>query len=206
MSLERYRAMAQPFSAHRSLSRRRRFVAGMIWGLAFVLTLPMMVMIRFRVSKPTATGSVKRICFPTWISEAFKAYITALFFTGVFIPGLVIVGLYFGLSRQYWVTQGSLKGSSRSFRCRALKQKVISMIFSIVVAYWTCVLPFWGCQLAKLFSPESLKALSPARIALEETKKEYLAQKSQSRGSSRVDWVSCNNATAGTWVDEEIIP
>lgn len=210
MSLERYRAVAQPFSAHRSLSRRRRFVAGMIWGLAFVLTLPMMVMIRLRVSKPTATGSVKRICFPTWTSEAFKAYITVLFFTGVFIPGLVIVGLYFGLSRQYWATQASLEGSSRSFRRRALKQKVISMIFSIVVAYWTCFLPFWGWQLAKLFSPESLKALSPAThtyvnffvtcltygnscinpllyTLLTRNYKEYLAQKSQSMGSSRVD-------------------
>lgn len=210
MSLERYRAVARPFSAHRSSSRRRRIVAGIIWGLAFVLTLPMMVMIRLRVGKPTAAGLVKRICFPTWTPEAFKAYITVLFLTSVLVPGLVIVGLYVGLATRYWAAQASLGGSSRSARRRGLKQKVISMIFSIVMAYWACFLPFWGWQLAKLFSPESLKALSPAAhnyvnffvtcltygnscinpflyTLLTRNYKDYLAQKSQSIGSSRAD-------------------
>lgn len=210
MSLERYRAVARPFSAHRSSSRRRRLVAGIIWGIAFVLTLPMMVMIRLRVGKPTAAGLVKRICFPTWTPEAFKAYITVLFLTSVLVPGLVIVGLYVGLARRYWTAQASLGGSSRSARRRGLKQKVISMIFSIVVAYWACFLPFWGWQLAKLFSPESLKALSPAAhnyvnffvtcltygnscinpflyTLLTRNYKDYLAQKGQSVGSSRAD-------------------
>lgn len=213
MSLERYRAVARPFSAHRSSSRRRKLVAAVIWASAFVLTLPMMVMIRLRVSKLSADGLVKRICFPTWTSGTFKFYITVLFFTGVFIPGVVIIGLYFGLSRHYWATQARLGESCRSVHRRGLKQKVISMIFSIVAAYWTCFLPFWGWQLAKLFSPESLKALSPAAhnyvnffvtcltygnscvnpllyTFLTRNYKEYLAQKSQSLGMSRVDPVS----------------
>lgn len=210
MSLERYRAVARPFSAHRSSSRKRRLVAGIIWGLAFVLTLPMMVMIRLKQGKPTAAGLVKRICFPTWTPEAFKAYITVLFLTSVLAPGLVIVGLYVGLARRYWAAQASLGGSSRSVRRRGLKQKVVSMIFSIVVVYWACFLPFWGWQLAKLFSPDSLKALSPAAhnyvnffvtcltygnscinpflyTLLTRNYKDYLAQKSQSVGSSRAD-------------------
>lgn len=209
MSLERYRAVAQPFSAHRSSSRRRKLVAGVIWGIAFVLTLPMMVMIRLRVGKPTTAGLVKRICFPTWTPEAFKAYITVLFFTSVLVPGLVIVGLYAGLARRYWAVQDSL-GGSRSARRRGLKQKVVTMIFSIVVAYWACFLPFWGWQLAKLFSPETLRALSPAvhnyvnffvtcltygnscinpflYTLLTRNYKDYLAQKGQSGGSSRGD-------------------
>ncbi|XP_071360631.1 urotensin-2 receptor [Trachinotus anak] len=210
MSLERYRAVARPFSAHRSSSRKRRLVAGIIWVSAFVLTLPMMVMIRLRESKPTAAGLVKRICFPTWTPEAFKAYITVLFFTSVLVPGLVIVGLYIGLARRYWAAQTSLGGSSRSARRRGLKQRVVSMIFSIVVAYWACFLPFWAWQLAKLFSPESLKALSAAAhnyvnffvtcltygnscinpflyTLLTRNYKDYLSQKGQSVGSSRVD-------------------
>ncbi|XP_010737229.3 urotensin-2 receptor [Larimichthys crocea] len=210
MSLERYRAVARPFSAHRSSSRRRKLMAGIIWGVAFVLTLPMMVMIRLRVGKPTASGLVKRICFPTWTPEAFKAYITVLFLTSVLVPGLVIVGLYVGLARRYWAAQASLGGGGRSARRRGLKQKVVSMIFSIVVAYWACFLPFWGWQLAKLFSPESLKALSPAAhnyvnffvtcltygnscinpflyTLLTRNYKDYLAQKGQSVGSSRAD-------------------
>ncbi|XP_070782581.1 urotensin-2 receptor [Enoplosus armatus] len=210
MSLERYRAVASPFSAHRSSSRKRKLVAGIIWGIAFVLTLPMMVMIRLREGKPTTAGLVKRICFPTWTPEAFKAYITVLFLTSVLVPGLVIVGLYVGLARRYWAAQASLQGSSRSARRRGLKQKVVSMIFSIVVAYWACFLPFWGWQLAKLFSPESLRALSPAAhnyvnffvtcltygnscinpflyTLLTRNYKDYLAQKGQSVGSSRAD-------------------
>ncbi|KAF7643955.1 hypothetical protein LDENG_00230550 [Lucifuga dentata] len=210
MSLERYRAVARPFSAHRSSSRNRRLVAGIIWGLAFVLTLPMMVMIRLREGKPTSAGLMKRICFPTWTPEAFKAYITILFLTSVLVPGLIIVGLYVGLAKRYWAAQASLGGSSRSVRRRGLKQKVVSMIFSIVVAYWACFLPFWGWQLAKLFSPESLKTLTPAAhnyvnffvtcltygnscinpflyTLLTRNYKDYLAQKGQSTVSSRVD-------------------
>ncbi|XP_074487534.1 urotensin-2 receptor [Sebastes fasciatus] len=213
MSLERYRAVARPFSAHRSSSRKRRLAAGIIWGLSFVLTLPMMVMIRLREGKPTAAGLVKRICFPTWTHEAFKAYLTVLFLTSVLVPGLIIVGLYVGLAGRYWAVQTSLGGSSRSARRRGLKQKVVTMIFSIVVAYWACFLPFWGWQLAKLFSPESLKALSPAAhnyvnffvtcltygnscinpflyTLLTRNYKDYLAQKGQSVSSSRVDPVS----------------
>ncbi|XP_028267380.1 urotensin-2 receptor [Parambassis ranga] len=210
MSLERYRAVARPFSAHRSSSRNRRISAGIIWGLAFVLTLPMMVMIRLREGKPTMAGLVKRICFPTWTPDAFKTYITVLFFTSVLVPGLIIVGLYVGLARRYWAAEARLGGSSRVARRRGLKQKVVSMIFSIVVAYWACFLPFWGWQLAKLFSPESLKTLSPAAhnyvnffvtcltygnscinpflyTLLTRNYKDYLAQKGHSVGSSRAD-------------------
>ncbi|XP_040002966.1 urotensin-2 receptor [Xiphias gladius] len=213
MSVERYRAVVRPFSAHRSSSRQRRLAAGIIWGLAFLLTLPMMVMIQLREGKPTSVSLVKRICFPTWTPEAFKAYITVLFFTSVLVPGLVIVGLYVGLARRYWAMQASFGGSSHSARRRGLKQKVVSMIFSIVVAYWACFLPFWGWQLAKLFSPESLRALSPAAhnyvnffltcltygnscinpflyTLLTRNYKDYLAQKGQSVGSSRADPVS----------------
>ncbi|KAF6720130.1 Urotensin-2 receptor [Oryzias melastigma] len=210
MSMERYRAVAKPFSAHRSSSRGRRVAAGLIWGIAFILTLPMMVMIRLREGKPTSAGLVKKICFPTWTPEAFKAYITLLFFTSVLIPGLVIVGLYAGLAKRYWKVQARLGGSSRSARRRGLKQKVVSMVLSIVLAYWACFLPFWGWQMAKLFSPDSLRSLSPAAhnyvnffvtcltygnscinpflyTLLTRNYKDYLAQKSQSAGSSRAD-------------------
>lgn len=210
MSLERYRAVARPFSAHRSSTRTRRLAAGIIWATAFALTLPMMVMIQLRVGKPTAAGLVKRICFPTWTPEAFKIYITVLFLTSVLVPGLVIVALYVCLARRYWAVQASLGGSSRAARRRGLKQKVVSMIFSIVVAYWACFLPFWGWQLAKLFSPEALRALSPTThnyvnffvtcltygnscinpflyTLLTRNYKDYLAQKGQFLGSSRAD-------------------
>ncbi|KAK7930666.1 hypothetical protein WMY93_007061 [Mugilogobius chulae] len=210
MSAERYRAVAKPFIAHRSSTRNRKIVAGFIWGTSFVLTLPMMIMIRIREGKPNASGLVKRICYPTWTPDAFKVYITILFLTSVLLPGLVIVALYMGLAKRYWAVQAQLGATNRSARRKGLKQKVVTMIFSIVVAYWACFLPFWGWQLAKLFSPELLRALSPTThnyinffvtcltygnscinpflyTLLTRNYKDYLAQKSQSNGSSRVD-------------------
>nr|XP_029503472.1 urotensin-2 receptor-like [Oncorhynchus nerka]XP_029511565.1 urotensin-2 receptor-like [Oncorhynchus nerka] len=210
MSLERYRAVAKPFDARRSSTRGRKVVAAVIWFAAFVLTLPMMIMIRLREGKSNAAGTVKRICYPTWTQEAFKAYLTVLFLTSVLVPGLVIVALYAGLARRYWTAQASLGGSSHSARRRGLKQKVVTMIFCIIVAYWVCFLPFWGWQLAQLFSPLSLRALSPTTHSymnffvtcltygnscinpllytlLTRNYKDYLAQKGQSTGSSRGD-------------------
>ncbi|KAJ8406645.1 hypothetical protein AAFF_G00295610 [Aldrovandia affinis] len=208
MSLERYRAVASPFRARNSSARGRRLVALGIWGAALLLTLPMMVMIRLREGKPNAAGLSKRMCFPTWTPEAFKAYLTVLFCTSVLCPGLLMVGLYAGLAWRYWMAQGSLGGSARSARRRGLKQRVVSMIFCIVLAYWACFLPFWGWQLARLFSPDSLRALSPAAqtyvnffvtcltygnscinpllyTLLTRSYKDYLAQKSQNSRSSR---------------------
>lgn len=169
MSLERYRAVATPFGARRSTVRGHWLMALGIWAAAFVLTLPMMVMIRLREGRPAAVGLVKRICFPTWTPEAFRAYLTALFFTSMLLPGLLMVGLYAGLARHYWAAQSNLaqRGTSGSrsssfVRRRRLKCRVVGMIFCIVVAYWACFLPFWGWQMAKLFSSESLRSLSPA--------------------------------------------
>lgn len=218
MSLERYRAVAAPFGARRSTARGHWLMASGIWAAAFVLTLPMMVMIRLKEGRPGAAGLVKRICFPTWTPEAFKAYLTALFFTSMLLPGLLMVGLYGGLARHYWAAQSSLaqrgasgsSSSSTSMRRRRLKRRVVGMIFSIVVAYWACFLPFWGWQMAKLFSSESLRSLSPAAhtyvnfvvtcltygnscvnpllyTLLTRNYRDYLSQRSQSSGVSRAD-------------------
>ncbi|XP_036377622.1 urotensin-2 receptor [Megalops cyprinoides] len=210
MSFERYRAVASPFRARHSSTRGRKLVALAIWGASLLLTLPMMVMIRLREGKPNSAGRSKRICFPTWTPEAFKAYLSVLFCTSVLLPGLVIVGLYAGLARRYWAAQASLGGSSRSARRRGLRQRVVTMIFCIILAYWACFLPFWAWQLARLFSPDSLRALSPAAqtyvnffvtcltygnscvnpllyTLLTHSYKDYLAQKGQASGSSRGD-------------------
>lgn len=226
MSLERYRAVASPFRARRSAtdSTRRHWLAALaIWGAALALTLPMMMMIRLREGRPGASGLIKRICFPTWTPEAFKAYLTILFFTSVLVPGLVMVVLYIGLARRYWVMQSNLThgaaGNKKSIclstsfcpsRRKRLKHKVVCMIFSIVVAYWACFLPFWGWQMAKLFSPESLHSLTPAThtyvnffvtcltygnscvnpllyTLLTRNYKDYLAQRGLASGSCRID-------------------
>ncbi|XP_062854183.1 urotensin-2 receptor [Trichomycterus rosablanca] len=235
MSLERYRAVAMPFHARRSAkdSARRHWLAALgIWGAALILTMPMMVMIRLREGRPGASGLVKRICFPTWTPEAFKAYLTVLFFTSMLVPGLIMVVLYIGLAQRYWTAQSNLasggarsrvsiriSNSSTPSRRKRLKHKVVCMIFSIVVAYWVCFLPFWGWQMAKLFSPESMRSLTPAAhtyvnffvtcltygnscvnpllyTLLTRNYKDYLVQRSQTSASSRIDLGSGSGVNA----------
>ena len=221
MSTERYFAVLKPLDTVKRSKSYRKAIALLVWAASLVLTLPMMVMIRQRQgSKVNAAGAVKRICFPTWTPEAFKAYLTVMFLTSVLVPGLLMVALYAGLARHYWAAQASLGGCGssssssssrgRSARRRGLKQKVASMIFSIVVAYWACFLPFWVWQLTKLFSPESLRPLSAAThnyvnfsvtcltygnscvnpllyTLLTRNYKDYLAQKGQTMASSRAE-------------------
>ncbi|KAL4647801.1 urotensin-2 receptor-like [Arapaima gigas] len=210
MSLERYRAVSRPFLARSPSICRHRVVALFLWGASFLLTLPMMVMIRLREGQPSSSGHLKHICFPTWTPEAFKAYLSILFCTSVLGPGLLIVGLYAGLLRRYWVAHTNLGGSGGLTHHRGLRQKVVSMIFCIILVYWACFLPFWAWQLTKLFSPDILQTLSPGAhmyinffvtcltygnscvnpllyTLLTHNYKDYLAQKRQSSGSSRAD-------------------
>uniref|UniRef100_A0A8C9R7Z2 Urotensin-2 receptor n=1 Tax=Scleropages formosus TaxID=113540 RepID=A0A8C9R7Z2_SCLFO len=210
MSLERYRAVSRPFVAHHPSIRRHRVVVLVLWGASFLLTLPMMVMIRLSEGRPGPSSGPKRICFPTWTPEAFKAYLSVLFCTSVLGPGMLIVSLYTALLRNYWVAQANLGSSSRPARRRGIMQKVVSMIFCIILTYWACFLPFWVWQLAKLFSPGMLRAISPAAhtyvnffvtcltygnscvnpllyTLLTRNYKDYLLQKGQSSGSTRVD-------------------
>ncbi|MGH0132764.1 UNVERIFIED_CONTAM: hypothetical protein FKN15_050344 [Acipenser sinensis] len=151
MSAERYRAVVRPFRAWRSPKRYRALVAAGIWLASFLLTLPMMVMIRLRKSPATS----KRICFPTWKPEAFKAYLTVLFSTSVLAPGLALVCLYGRLARTYWASDTRVRSTKRR-----LRHRVAFLTFSIVVAYWVCFLPFWAWQLVKLYSQGALRSLS----------------------------------------------
>ncbi|XP_058877151.1 urotensin-2 receptor-like [Acipenser ruthenus] len=151
MSAERYRAVVRPFRARRSPKRYRALVAAGIWLASFLLTLPMMVMIRLRKSPTTS----KRICFPTWKLEAFKAYLTVLFSTSVLAPGFALACLYGRLARAYWTSEARVRSTKRR-----LKHRVACLTFGIVVAYWACFLPFWAWQLAKLYSQDALRSLS----------------------------------------------
>ncbi|MGH0185973.1 UNVERIFIED_CONTAM: hypothetical protein FKN15_019782 [Acipenser sinensis] len=165
MSAERYRAVVRPFRAQRSPKRYRALVAAGIWLASFLLTLPMMVMIRLRKSPATS----KRICFPTWKPEAFKAYLTVLFSTSVLAPGLALACLYGRLARTYWASDTRVRSTKRRLRAsntrvrstkRRLRHRVACLTFSIVVAYWVCFLPFWAWQLVKLYSQDALRSLS----------------------------------------------
>ncbi|XP_063309422.1 urotensin-2 receptor-like [Pelobates fuscus] len=149
MSTERYFAVLNPLgSIKRSKSYRKGITFG-VWMVSLVITLPMLIMIKL-VEKDN-----KNICLPTWSRMSYKAYITVLFCTSIVGPGLVIGFLYIRLAITYWLSQ------TESFKDtkRLPNNKVLYLIFSIVLVFWACFLPFWIWQLLTQYS-ESL-SISP---------------------------------------------
>ncbi|XP_019370789.1 PREDICTED: urotensin-2 receptor-like [Gavialis gangeticus] len=157
MSLERYWAVTRPLRARWAANSYRRLTSLALWLLSLLLTVPMMVMIQLRDS----SSHKKRICFPTWTPEAFRIYLTVLFTTSILAPGLILGFVYFHLARAYWTSVVETQPRATG---RASKQKLFSRIFSIIAAYWSCFVPFWAWQLAKLYGAEGL-GISPTAQA-----------------------------------------
>ncbi|XP_053112711.1 urotensin-2 receptor-like [Hemicordylus capensis] len=149
MSLERYRAVTRPLRARWVENSYRKLASIAVWFLSLFLTVPMMVMIQQQEG-----SSQKHICLPTWTPEAFRIYLTILFSTSILGPGLVLGIVYSRLAWAYW---NSVKVLQPRVVGRVMKQKVFSRIFSIIIAYWACFVPFWAWQLARLYWSEGLE-------------------------------------------------
>ncbi|XP_013855746.1 urotensin-2 receptor [Austrofundulus limnaeus] len=156
MCTERYLAVTQPLDTVRRSKSYRKALAWGVWLLSLVLTLPMMVMVA-QTTKTLPEGGVKRMCAPTWAPLAYKVYVTVLFGTSIMAPGLIIGYLYIRLARTYLESTRScvIRGSRRS-----PKQKVLIMIFTIVLVFWACFLPFWIWQLLPLYHSQPLSLAS----------------------------------------------
>ncbi|XP_070790696.1 urotensin-2 receptor-like [Pituophis catenifer annectens] len=136
MSTERYFAVLKPLDTVKRSKSYRKAIALIIWVASLLLTLPMLIMIQL-------VHGEKNICLPTWSKLSYKIYITILFCTSIVGPGVVIGYLYVRLARTYWVSQTtSLKETKR-----LPNQKVLYLIFTIVLVFWACFLPFWIWQL-----------------------------------------------------------
>uniref|UniRef100_A0A8C6YGT3 Urotensin-2 receptor n=1 Tax=Naja naja TaxID=35670 RepID=A0A8C6YGT3_NAJNA len=136
MSTERYFAVLKPLDTVKRSKSYRKAIALIIWVASLLLTLPMLIMIQL-------VQGEKDICLPTWSKLSYKIYITILFCTSIVGPGVVIGYLYVRLARTYWVSQTtSLKETKR-----LPNQKVLYLIFTIVLVFWACFLPFWIWQL-----------------------------------------------------------
>lgn len=148
MCLERYLAVTKPLDNVKRSKSYRKTMAWGVWILSLILTMPMIIMVN-QTSRKAADGGVKRMCAPTWAPHAYKIYLTVLFCTSIMAPGLIIGYLYTRLARTYLESQRSTalnKGNKRS-----PKQKVLIMIFTIVLVFWACFLPFWIWQLLPLY-------------------------------------------------------
>ncbi|XP_061080451.1 urotensin-2 receptor-like [Conger conger] len=147
MSTERYLAVVKPLNSFSRSRHYRRTVTCAVWLASFLLALPTMIMIDLK--RNVENGVVKRMCHPTWQIQAYKVYLTVLFNTCILAPGVIIGYLYIKLARTYWISQTQVFTTNDVHRCP--KQKVLYMIFCIVLIYWTCFLPFWLWQLLSIY-------------------------------------------------------
>ncbi|XP_048848379.1 urotensin-2 receptor-like [Brienomyrus brachyistius] len=147
MSTERYLAVVNPLDTLGRSRRYRRTVTCAVWLASFLLALPTMIMIDLKSN--LRNGVLKRMCHPTWQIKAYKIYLTVLFNTCILAPGFIIGYLYLRLAKTYWLSQSTVHATKAANRCP--KQKVFYMIFSIVLAYWACFLPFWLWQLLSIY-------------------------------------------------------
>ncbi|KAJ6651115.1 hypothetical protein lerEdw1_000795 [Lerista edwardsae] len=145
MCAERYLAVTRPLAARRRARRFHKATAAAVWGVSLLLTLPMMLMVTLR---RRADG--KRLCAPTWSPGAYRLYLTVLFGTSILAPGLVIGGLYARLAATYLESQRH-PPRKREPRSSPARQKVLSLVFAIVLVFWACFLPFWVWQLLSLY-------------------------------------------------------
>ncbi|XP_048349714.1 urotensin-2 receptor-like [Sphaerodactylus townsendi] len=147
MSTERYLAVVKPLDTVRRPRDHRRVITCSVWLVSFLLALPTMILIDLRTS--VHDGVIKRMCYPTWQTEAYKVYLTILFNTCILAPGVIICYLYVQLARTYWRSHTVTFSPKDVKRCP--RQKVLYMIFSIILTYWICFIPFWLWQLLGVY-------------------------------------------------------
>ncbi|XP_009319066.1 PREDICTED: urotensin-2 receptor-like [Pygoscelis adeliae] len=133
-----------PFDTLRRLRDHRWAAPCPLWLVAFLLALPAMILIDL------CTGHRRRVtkhmCRPTWQTGTCEAYLTVLSSTCILAPGIIVCCSYTKLARSYWRSQQAFVLSMEE-TSRCPKRKVLCMISSTVLAYWTCFLPFWLRQL-----------------------------------------------------------
>ncbi|XP_069786417.1 urotensin-2 receptor isoform X2 [Narcine bancroftii] len=145
MGTERYLAVVKPLDTVKRSKRYRKATALAIWSTSLLLALPMIITIRL-----TRTRG-KAMCAPTWSSRGDRIYLSVLFTTSILAPGIIIGYLYIRLAKTYWTSQVTTFHDQQSRR--SPNQKVLYMIFTIVLVFWTCFLPFWIWQMIEHYQP-----------------------------------------------------
>ncbi|XP_068162363.1 urotensin-2 receptor [Antennarius striatus] len=143
MSTERYFAVLKPLDTVKRSKSYRKAIALLVWAASLILTLPMIVSIQLM------TMGNKAMCLPTLSPLSYKIYISFLFCTSIIAPGLIIGYLYIQLARTYWISQTETFKQTKKLP----NQKVLYLIFTIVLLFWACFLPFWIWQLLGQFHP-----------------------------------------------------
>ncbi|KAF3853164.1 hypothetical protein F7725_013852 [Dissostichus mawsoni] len=118
-----------------TVRRSKSYRKALAWGV-WLLSLFLSVPMMVMVSQTQQRvhgGGVKRICAPALAPLAYKVYVTVLF------------------------------GTSIMARDSSSEPKVLIMIFTIVLVFWACFLPFWIWQLLDLYVNKPLNMASETK-------------------------------------------
>ncbi|XP_026996185.1 urotensin-2 receptor isoform X2 [Tachysurus fulvidraco] len=153
MSTERYFAVLKPLDTVKRSKSYRKAIAILVWTASLILTLPMIIDVELR------TENSKSMCQTTLSPLSYKIYITFLFCTSIVAPGVIIGYLYICLARTYWISQTENFKQTQKLP----NHKVLYLIFTIVLLFWACFLPFWIWQLLGHFKPEMVPSTKARR-------------------------------------------
>lgn len=153
MSTERYFAVLKPLDTVKRSKSYRKAIAILVWTASLILTLPMIIDVELR------TENSKSMCQTTLSPLSYKIYITFLFCTSIVAPGVIIGYLYICLARTYWISQTENFKQTQKLP----NHKVLYLIFTIVLLFWACFLPFWIWQLLGHFKPEMVLSTKARR-------------------------------------------
>ncbi|XP_058263058.1 urotensin-2 receptor isoform X2 [Hemibagrus wyckioides] len=153
MSTERYFAVLKPLDTVKRSKSYRKAIAILVWTASLILTLPMIIDVELK------TENSKSMCQTTLSPLSYKIYITSLFCTSIVAPGVIIGYLYICLARTYWISQTENFKQTQKLP----NHKVLYLIFTIVLLFWACFLPFWIWQLLGQFKPEMVLSTKARR-------------------------------------------
>lgn len=152
ITFDRFWAIIFPFKRRLSFFAAR-FILGMIWVISLLVMAP------FLYAQRVIVGSEGyEICIEDW-SPAFnpvtapKDYTLILFITLYVFPLLTMVVMYSIIVSKLWRRQiPGFRSSRDELKTRALRQKVVKMLITVIALFCACWLPIYVYQFIYFFA------------------------------------------------------
>ncbi|CAM1293238.1 tkr-3 (predicted) [Pycnogonum litorale] len=154
IALDRYRAIMYPLEGRMS-KKKAKIIMCAIWILATGFSLPYAVTYRVTTFQNIVTGERKRFCFNAVIPRmVWKIYANLLVTVQYLIPSVILCSAYTKMALQLWGS--SVPGNAQGLRDAILirnKKKVIKMLFTVLVLFSLCWIPYQTFNIVKALHP-----------------------------------------------------
>ncbi|XP_020911250.1 cholecystokinin receptor type A isoform X2 [Exaiptasia diaphana] len=135
ISFDRFRSIAYPYEPRISISKVKFIIAG-VWILSFFVGLPFLIINKV---VPYKNGE---ICVEVWPKVIYRQVYTVLSFLLTYGLPLPLMAVWYGIVVYKLEKAADQESDKEGFRVAQAKGKVIRMLIMVVVAYFTCFLPY----------------------------------------------------------------